>query len=146
MVHVSNIMWRIKNQPSNSISCSDSAGHLLVVRAYYIEDFKWRLHFPIWGCVAKGCFERGLFWRAKLHLKGIEDFNLKHWFDAWSWQDSIQSSNCWVLHPSSLYRLLVVSYHEFSFTIRMISMIVDSKSTIINILLTVHIWLLFFIF
>ena len=33
-------------------------------RANYIADFKWRLHFAIWGCVSKSCFERGIFWRA----------------------------------------------------------------------------------
>ena len=41
-------MWRNKNQPSNSTSCSDNALSLLVLvagRADYIEDFKWRLHF-----------------------------------------------------------------------------------------------------
>ena len=26
----------------------------------------------------KGCFERGVFWRAKSRLKGIEDFNLEY--------------------------------------------------------------------
>ena len=30
------------------------------------------------GCVLKGCFERGIVWRAKSRLKGIEDFNLEH--------------------------------------------------------------------
>ena len=43
----------------------------------------WRLQVTsssaIWGCVLKGCFERGKFWRAKSRLKGIEDFNLEHW-------------------------------------------------------------------
>ena len=47
-------------------------------RAYYIEDFKWHLHFSLWGCVLKGCYERGIFWRPKWRLKGIEDFNLEH--------------------------------------------------------------------
>ena len=47
-------------------------------RADYNEDFKWHLHFAIWGCVLKGCCERGIFWRAKPRLKGIEDFNLEH--------------------------------------------------------------------
>ena len=32
----------------------------------------------ICGCVLKGCFGRGILWRAKLRLKGIEDFNLEH--------------------------------------------------------------------
>ena len=29
--------------------------------AHYIEDFKQCLHFQFWGCVLKGCFERGIF-------------------------------------------------------------------------------------
>ena len=35
--------------------------------------------FSMWGCVWKGCFERGIFWRARSCLKGIEDFNLELW-------------------------------------------------------------------
>ena len=77
VVHVSSTMWRIKNQPSNSTSCSDNALRLLVLVA---GKLYWGLQvtssFSIWGCVLKGCFERGIFWRAKLRLKGIEDFNL----------------------------------------------------------------------
>ena len=33
--------------------------------------------FSIWGCIMKGCFERGIFGRAKSRVKGIEDFNLE---------------------------------------------------------------------
>jgi hypothetical protein len=80
MVHVSNTMWRIKNQSYNSTSCSDNALHLLVL---VVGRLFWGLQvmssFAIWGCVLKGCFERGIFWRAKSRLKGIEDFNLEHW-------------------------------------------------------------------
>ena len=80
MVHVSNTMWRIRNRPSNSTSCSDNALHLLVLM---VDILYWRLQVTsssaIWGCVLKGCFERGKFWRAKSRLKGIEDFNLEHW-------------------------------------------------------------------
>jgi hypothetical protein len=47
-------------------------------RAYYIEDFKWCLHFQFWGCVLEGYFERGICWRAKSRLKGIDNFNLEH--------------------------------------------------------------------
>ena len=36
-----------------------------------------RYSFSIWGCILKGCFERGIFWRPKSRLKGIEDFNLE---------------------------------------------------------------------
>ena len=35
--------------------------------------------YSIWGCVLKGCFERGIFWRAKSRLKGIKDLKLEHW-------------------------------------------------------------------
>ena len=52
MVYVSSIMWRIKNQPSNSISCDC----WFLWQAYYIEDFKWCLHFQF-GVV---------FWRVVL--------------------------------------------------------------------------------
>ena len=30
------------------------------------------------GLRFEGCFERGIFWRAKSHSKGTEDFNLEH--------------------------------------------------------------------
>ena len=36
--------------------------------------------FSIWDCVLKGCFERGIWPAARLCLKGIEDFNLEHWW------------------------------------------------------------------
>ena len=79
MVHVSSTMWRIKNQSSNSTSCSDNALRWLVFMAGRLY---WGLQvtssFSIWGCDLKGCFERRIFWRAKPHLKGIEDFNLEH--------------------------------------------------------------------
>ena len=79
MIHVSSTMWRIKNQPSNSTSCSDNTLRLLV---FVMGKLYWGLQvissFSICGCVLKGCLERGIFWRAKSRLKGIEDFNLKH--------------------------------------------------------------------
>ena len=34
--------------------------------------------FSIWGGILEGCFERGIFERAKSRLKGIEDFSLEH--------------------------------------------------------------------
>ena len=75
----SGTMWRIKNQPSNSSSCSDNALCLLVL---VLGSLYWELKvtsaFSIWGCVLKGCFEGGVFWRANSCLKGIEDFNLEH--------------------------------------------------------------------
>jgi len=65
MLHVLGTMWRIKNQPSNSNSCSNNALRLLILVAGRLY---WRLQvassFSIWGCVLKGCFERGIIWRA----------------------------------------------------------------------------------
>ena len=73
-------MWRIKNRPSNSTSCSDNALRSLVLVAGKLH---WGLQvtssFSIWGCVLKGCFERGILWRAKSRSKGVEDFDLEHW-------------------------------------------------------------------
>jgi hypothetical protein len=51
-------------------------------RAEYIENFKLTSSFSMWGCVLKGNFERRIFWKAKSYLKGVEDFNLEHW---WLW-------------------------------------------------------------
>ena len=80
MVHVSSTMWRIKNQSSNSISCSDNALRLLVlVMGILCWGLQVTSSFSNWGCVLKGGFERGIFWRAKLRLKGIEDFKLEQW-------------------------------------------------------------------
>ena len=71
MVHVSNPMWRVKNQPSNSTSCSDNALHLWVLVAGRLY---WGLQVTSYifnlVCDLKGCFERGIFegpnriWRA----------------------------------------------------------------------------------
>ena len=69
---------RIKNQPSNSTSCSGNALRLLVLVAGRLHrGLQVMSTFSIWGCIFKGCFERGMFWRAKPHLKRIEDFHLK---------------------------------------------------------------------
>ena len=78
-VHVSNTLWRIKNRLSNSSSCSDNALRLLVlVKGKSYWGLQVTFSFSIWGCVLKGRFERGVIWRAKSRLKGIEDFNLEH--------------------------------------------------------------------
>ena len=64
---------------SNSISCSDNVLRLLVlVTGLLYWGLQGMSSFSIWDCVLKGCFERGIFLRAKSHLKGIEDFNLEH--------------------------------------------------------------------
>ena len=53
MVHASNTMWRVKNQPSNSTSCSDNTLHLLNT---VVGKFYW-----VWGCLLKGCLREVYF-------------------------------------------------------------------------------------
>ena len=79
MVHISSTMWRINNQPSNSTSGSDNALRLLVLGTCISY---WGLQvtssFSIWGCVLKGCFERGIiFWRATIAFEG--HWRLQYW-------------------------------------------------------------------
>ena len=66
MVHVSSTMWRTKNRPSDSTSCSDNALRLLVL---VTSKLYWGLHqvtssISIWGCVLKGCVLR------EVHFEG----------------------------------------------------------------------------
>ena len=75
MVDVFSTLWRIKNEPSNSTSCSDNVLCLLVLVACRLY---WGLQVMFAFSVLKGCLERGIFWRAKSRLKSIEDFNLEH--------------------------------------------------------------------
>ena len=49
-------------------SCDD--GHIILRTSNDVFIFNL-------GCVLKGCFEIGIFWRTKLCLNGIEDFNLE---------------------------------------------------------------------
>ena len=59
-------------------SCSYNALCLLVlVTGILYWGLQVTSSFSIWGCVLKGCFERGIFCRAKSRLKGMEDFNLE---------------------------------------------------------------------
>ena len=82
-IHVSNTMWRnlgIKHLALLLVVTEPSARWFLW-RTDCTEDFKWRLHFAIWGCVLKGLFWEGYyiyFERPKSRLKGIEGFNLEH--------------------------------------------------------------------
>ena len=49
---------KIKNQPSNSTSCSDNALRLLILVADILYlGLRVTSSFLIWGCVLKGCFE-----------------------------------------------------------------------------------------
>jgi hypothetical protein len=75
MIYVSSTMWRVTNQPSNSISCSNNDPTLVDSCGGQIVS---TTSFSIRSCVLKGCFERGIFSRANSHLKGIDDFNLEH--------------------------------------------------------------------
>ena len=82
----------------------------------------------IWGCILKGCFERGIFYKAKSHLKGIEDFNLEH-LGPWSQKpNGIESANmmvqtgwfsrvteCGNLHDIEIdFDLLVQSFMQYA--------------------------------
>jgi hypothetical protein len=71
MIHVSNTMWRIKNQPSNSTSCNDNALRLSVLVASILY---WGLQvtssFSTWGCVMKDCFERGIYLKGQIMFEG----------------------------------------------------------------------------
>ena len=72
MVHVSSTMWRIKNQPSNSTSCSDNALHLLVLVTC---NLYWGLQvtssFSIWGCILKGQITFEGHWRHQSWTLGV---------------------------------------------------------------------------
>ena len=82
MVHVCNTVWRIKNQPSNSTSCSDSAVHLLVPVAGILY----------WGLQVTSSFSNlglrytRLFWE-RFVLKGQIAFEghykLQYWTLVW---------------------------------------------------------------
>ena len=74
MVHVSSTMWKkIKNQPSNSTSCSDNAlARLLVLVVGQVTS-----SFSIWCCVLKGCFERGIFSNGQIAFE--EHWRLQSW-------------------------------------------------------------------
>ena len=80
----------------------------LLLWAYFIEDFKWCLHFQIGGCVLKRCFEGGIFWRAKLLLKGIKDFDLKNW--TWPW--NCENPEEWVQRPSQHTSKIMYCSHK----------------------------------
>ena len=83
MVHLSNTVWRIKSQPSNSAACSDNALCLLVLVA---GGLNWGLQvmssFSIWGCVWKGCFERGIYLKAQIAFEG-HGKRLQSWTLGW---------------------------------------------------------------
>jgi hypothetical protein len=64
-------MWKIKDQPSNSTSCSDNALCLSFLwHAIYIEDFKWCLHFQFGVALGRAILREVYFegpnriWRA----------------------------------------------------------------------------------
>jgi hypothetical protein len=81
MVWVSSTMWRIKNQPSNSISCSDNALRLLVrvagilIERTYIFIFNLELHFE--GLFLGEVYFEGpnCVWRA------LKTLIFEHWFE-----------------------------------------------------------------
>ena len=69
------------------------------------SDDVFILQFGV-GCVLKGCFERGIFWRAKSRLKGIENFNLEHWERAFTyvviWKGQVNGSEWNLQHVTKV--------------------------------------------
>ena len=79
MVHVSSTLWRIKNQPSNYTSCSDQCPTLVgSCGGQIILMTSSDVFISIWGCVLKGCFERGMFW-AKGQIAFEGHWRLQSW-------------------------------------------------------------------
>ena len=76
-------MWRSENRPSNSTSCSDNALRLLVLEVGRLyRGLQVTSSFSIWGCVLKGCFERGIFWKGQIAFEG-------HWrLQFWTWMST----------------------------------------------------------
>ena len=74
-------------------------------RANYIKDFKWRLHFQFGIAFWRVLFwERCIFWRAKSCLKGIEDFDLQHWYQPTKYP--FIPDNPSITHPKSIHHYL----------------------------------------
>jgi hypothetical protein len=88
MVHISNsIMWRIKNQPSNSTSCIDNTLRLLVLVVGILNRGLQVISssFSIWDCILKSCFERDVYFEGLNHVwKALKtsilstDHNMQH--------------------------------------------------------------------
>jgi hypothetical protein len=69
MIHVSSTMWRIKNQPSNSTSCSDNAlVRLLVLVVGKLYRGLQVSSFSMWGCVLKGWILREVSFEGPTHV------------------------------------------------------------------------------
>jgi hypothetical protein len=71
IVHLFSTMWRIKNWPSNSISCSDNALRLLVlVVGILCRGLELKSSFSIWGCVSKGFFWERYILKGQIVFEG----------------------------------------------------------------------------
>ena len=58
--------------------------------ADYIEGFKWSLRFQFGVMFWRVVLTEVLYiWRAKLRLKGIEDFDLEHWLQVFNLKKSL---------------------------------------------------------
>ena len=70
IVHVSSTMWRIKNRPSNFVSCSDNTLRLLVLvtNKLYRGLQVTTSSFSIRGHVPKGCFEREVYFEGPNYI------------------------------------------------------------------------------
>ena len=115
MAHVSNTMWRIKNQPSNSTSCSDNALRLLVL---VLGKLYWGLQvtssFSICGCILKGWFGGGTFWKVNSRVKAQIAFE-GHW-RLQSWTLVARNVQDWSPHTSFTWRAL--KFQPFSWRAR----------------------------
>ena len=69
-IHVYGTMWRIKNQPSNSISCSDNALRLLILVTGKLWELQGCLHFQIGVALGRAILREAYYegpnhvWRA----------------------------------------------------------------------------------
>ena len=63
--------------------------------AYYIWGLQVTSSISFWGCIWKGCLERGVLWRANSRLKAIEDFNLEHELPGLLARTCVRTLPCW---------------------------------------------------
>ena len=81
VVYVTSAMWDLKiNHLTLLLVLTMPYTCWLLCWVEYIWGLQVMSSFSMWDCILKGCFETCIFWRAKLRLKGIADFNLEHCF------------------------------------------------------------------
>ena len=109
MVHVFNIMWRIKNEPSDSTSCSDNVLRLLVLVA---GRWYWRCQvtssFSIWGCILKECFWERSNLKVQIAFEG-------HWrLQSWTLVQTSHAFETWVF-KKLLSHIIRIDWFEVFF-------------------------------